>query len=155
FPSAAYYNTSGYNAGCSTPAVGDICGTASDPGVGATGVNKVQVSIQRSSDSKYWNGSTWVTGPVVWNDATGTTTWNYGFDSANLTDGVTSPVQSQAIDNSSNVQATPDSKAFTYDTAAPTAAFTFPASGAYYNAAGWDATGAITGTAADGGAGVA
>jgi hypothetical protein len=118
FPSGSSYNTAGYNAGCSTPSTGDICGTATDPGVGAAGVNKVQVSIQRASDSKYWNGSTWA-GGLVWNDATGTTGWTYALDASVLADGVAYTVQSRAIDNAGNAQTTPDSKTFAYDTTAP------------------------------------
>jgi hypothetical protein len=124
FPSASYYNTAGYNTGCSTPSIGDICGTANDPGAGASGVNKVQVSIQRSSDSKYWNGSTWMTsGTTVWNNATTSDSWadwSYALSATNLDDGVSYTVKSQAIDNASNTQTTPDSKTFTFDTTAPT-----------------------------------
>ena len=40
-----------YNAGCSTPLTGDICGTASD----ATGVASVELSIQQGSGN-YWGG---------------------------------------------------------------------------------------------------
>ena len=128
FPaSAAFYNAAGYTAGC-TPGTDEVCGTANDPGTGASGVNKVQVSIQRSSDNKYWDGSAWVA-PSTWNDASGTTSWSYGFAAANLTNGNTYTVRSRAIDNASNTQTTPDSKAFTFDTAAPSTTITLnPAS---------------------------
>ncbi|MFL5863899.1 MAG: beta strand repeat-containing protein [Solirubrobacteraceae bacterium] len=119
FPTGgAFDNGSGYDAGCSTPGSGDVCGSASDPGAGASGVKKVQVSIQRSSDSEYWNGTTWVSG-LTWNDAIGTASWSYTLDRADLTDGVSYTVQSQAIDNSSNRQTAPDSKTFTFDTTRP------------------------------------
>lgn len=121
FPTAgASYNAAGYTAGCSTASVDDLCGTASD-GAGS-GVNNVQVAIQRSSDSLYWRGSTssWVAGPI-WNDATGTTSWSYTLAVANLSNGLTYTVRSQAIDNANNTQTTPDSKAFTYDTSGPSA----------------------------------
>jgi hypothetical protein len=81
--------------------------------------------------------------------------WSYAFAAANLDDGTLYTVQSRASDNASNTQTTPDSKTFTFDTAAPTATIAFPAAGGPYNAAGWDTGGAITGTAADGGSGVA
>jgi hypothetical protein len=83
-------------------------------------LNKVQVAIQRSSDALYWNGSTWVSG-IVWKDVNGTTSWNFFFSESYLTSGVSYMVQSRAIDNLGNIQTTPDSKSFTYDTTAPTA----------------------------------
>jgi hypothetical protein len=120
FPSAAFYNTAGFNGGCSTPG---ICGTAIDPAPNSTGVNKVQVAIQRSSDSKYWNGTSFVTSAsAIWNDGTTTNAWanwSYAFAASNLTDGTTYTVQSRATDNASNVQSPPSSKSFTYDTTPP------------------------------------
>ena len=131
FPTAgAFYNAVGYAAGCGTPGTDDVCGMANDPGAGASGVQKVQVAIQRSSDSKWWNGSSFVSsGSAIWNDASGTTSWTYAFSHANLDDGVTYTVASQAIDNANNVQTTPDTKAFTYDITAPATTITInPAS---------------------------
>jgi hypothetical protein len=117
FPAAAAkYNASGWAAGCATAG---ICGTASDPNSVASGVNKVQVSIQRSSDSNYWNGSSWG-GTLAWNDASGTTNWSYAFSGGNLDDGVSYTVQSRAIDNATNTQTTPSTRNFTYDTTPPT-----------------------------------
>ncbi len=81
-------------------------------------MNKVDVSIERSSDGLYWNGSIWVAG-LVWNLATGTTSWNYTLDAINLTDGVTYTIESRATDNATNVQSPVTSQAFTYDTTAP------------------------------------
>ncbi len=125
FPGALAYNAAGWTAGCSTSGTDDICGSASDPGAGASGVNKVQVRIERSSDGKFWNGTagSWVTG-LTWNDATGTTTWSYGFSGSNLANGVSYTVQSQATDNATNVQTTPDSKTFVYDTTPPSVTIT-------------------------------
>jgi|GEM_PF-1068273 len=54
-----------------------ISGTAAD-GTGS-GVASVDVKIQRSSDSWYWNGGGWQVGEA-WNAATGTTTWDYVWD---------------------------------------------------------------------------
>jgi hypothetical protein len=119
FPSnSGSYNTAGYNAGCSTTSTGDICGTASDPGVLPSGLGKVQVSVQRSSDSLYWNGVAWVA-LLTWNDAVGTSTWSYGLAASRLTNGVSYTVRSRAIDNASNIQTAPASMSFTFDTTAP------------------------------------
>jgi hypothetical protein len=120
FPTASPYNSAGWNAGCSTPA-GEICGSAAD-NVGGSGVKKVQVRIKRLSDDQYWNGTTWIAALATWNDATtsdGWAHWNYAFETVNLGDGVAYTVQSQAIDNATNSETTPDSTTFTYDTSAP------------------------------------
>ena len=90
FPGAGPYSETGWNAGCATPGTGDICGSANDPGAGATGVAGVQVSIQRSSDGDYWNGGGWSSAPV-WNDASGTTSWSYALGTGDLDDGARTP----------------------------------------------------------------
>ena len=119
FPSTgARLNASGWGAGCSSAG---ICGSASDSGAGATGVSQVQVSVQRSSDSRYWSSasSSWVVAQT-WNAASGTTAWTLALAAANLTDAVTYTVQSRAIDGAANIQPAPASSSFTYDTSAPT-----------------------------------
>jgi hypothetical protein len=119
FPAdATAYNAAAYMAGC-VAGTDELCGTASDPGAGASGVATVQVEIRRSSDSTYWNGSAW-TPAQLWNQASGTTSWSYAFASSNLSNGVTYAVRSRAIDNASNTQSTPDAKSFTFDTIPPT-----------------------------------
>ena len=124
FPGALAYNASGWAAGCSA-GTDEICGTAIDspPPASPSGLAKVQVSIQRSSDSKYWNGSAWVDGQI-WNDASGTTSWSYGFDHSNLTDGNSYSVQSRATDAASNIESPAAPTTFTYDTTAPTVSIT-------------------------------
>ena len=74
FPGAGPYNAAGWNAGCSS----GICGTALDP---ITGVQKVEVSIRQGSGN-YWNGTSFGSGVQVWNLASGTTSWSYGFDAS-------------------------------------------------------------------------
>jgi len=69
------YRPSAYAAGCASK----LCGTASDP----AGVSAVQVAVQDTATSKYWNGGSWVTSstPVLLS-ATGTTSWSYAFSPA-------------------------------------------------------------------------
>ena len=139
----AWYNAAGWT--------GTISGTATD-GSGS-GVNLVQVSIQRNSDGKYWNGSGFNASGQTWQNATGTATWSYGnLTSDKLSDATTYIVHVQATDNAGNVQTIPSAATFGYDTDAPTSQITFPVDGNEYNAAGWQA---ITGTARDtGGSGL-
>lgn len=93
-----------------------INGTASDD----TGIIKVELKIKRS-DGKYWNGSTWID-LETWNLTTGTTSWSYGFNKVNLTDGKTYNLYSKATDSSgnSNVQSSYGTESFTYDNTSPT-----------------------------------
>ena len=152
FPqSSAIYSGSTYNAGCADAAP-DLCGTAAD--TGGSGLSKVEVRIQRSSDNYYWNGATWQV-EQVWNLATGTATWSYSFDP----DSGTYTVSSRATDVANNVSS-PTSVTFSVDEASPTASISFPQNGGNYRSATFDAgcadaTPDVCGTAADtGGSGL-
>lgn len=71
------YNNAGWNAGCSTAGV---CGTATD----SVGIQKVEVAVLRVATSQYWNGSTFGSASPIYNPASGTTTWTYGFAAASF-----------------------------------------------------------------------
>ena len=149
FPAAAvFYNAAGWDA------TGAITGTASD-GSGS-GVNQVQIAIQDGSGN-YYDGSAFSSASILYLTATGTTSWSYAIASGKLTNGHTYNLTVTTVDNTTtaNTNLAAATRSFSYDTAAPTASFSFPAAGGFYNAAGWNATGAITGTATDnGGAGI-
>src|SRR5919201_1459565 len=153
FPVAgSSYNAAGWNAGCGT--VG-FCGTASDGT--DSGVSQVQISIKRSSDNTYWNGSTWSGTTESLQTATGTTSWNYAFAASNLTDGVTYTVHTVATDNAGNTE-TSSTWTFKYDTTNPSAVFgAFPAASGTYNATSFNAgcaTNGFCGTDSDSFSGV-
>ncbi len=96
FPaSGGSYTSSAFNRGCST-ATADICGTASDAG---TGVASVQISLRRTSDNTWWNGSAFVAGSQIWVPATGTTGWSYAFTPAAST---SYSLQARATDGAGN-----------------------------------------------------
>lgn len=78
---------------------GTVSGTASD---NLSGVEKVMLTIQRESDSNYWNGASWQ-GAEVQVEATGTTTWSYALG-ALPEDSYT--ITSRATDNAGNVENT-------------------------------------------------
>ena len=103
-----------WNAGCATPAVGDICGTASD----SSGVSGVTVSIKRNSDNLYWDGAAFTSVPEVKNNATGTTSWSYPLPASALTDGVSYTITSRGTDNAGNEEAS-SVVTFTSDTTPP------------------------------------
>ncbi len=79
---------------------GNVGGTASDS---LSGINKVELTIQNSSNNQYWNGSAWqvTETPVV---ALGTTNWTYQIGTS-LNDG-TYTIKSHAIDNAGNTENT-------------------------------------------------
>jgi hypothetical protein len=108
------YNSTKWSAGCSTSS--RICGTAAD--TGGSGLSSVRLTIQRSSDSRYWTGSTWSTTNTTLT-ASGTSTWTYSMSSSNFSTGVSYTVSSWAVDAAGGLS--PNSVAtFLYDTSAPT-----------------------------------
>ncbi len=105
------YNIVGWNAGCSPSG---ICGTASDAG---SGLDRVDVSIQRSSDSLYWNGSSFASASEDWQNAGGAS-WNLGFAAAAFPADGSYTIRVRARDLAGNVEA-PASRTFTIDTTPP------------------------------------
>lgn len=82
FPSASRaYNDTTYAAGCGTPAIGDLCGTASDPQGNLAGV---AVSIQRISTGLFWNGTGFTSAAELFLAATGTSSWSYAVPAASF-----------------------------------------------------------------------
>lgn len=121
---------------------GAISGTASDAG---SPVDLVHVRLQRASDSRYYDGSSWVLNSNTWVTATGVTNWSLAFVPQAET---TYTVQSRATDPCGNVQTVLGQNAFSYDITPPVSAVS--TAGAFTS---W--TGAITGTANDAMSGVA
>ncbi|GAG36909.1 unnamed protein product, partial [marine sediment metagenome] len=74
-----------------------ISGTASDTAPGE--LEKVQVQINNTTDSKYWDGSSWV-GGATWLDVLGTTSWVYVMPT--LTNGKAYTVKAKSIDKGEN-----------------------------------------------------
>ena len=105
------YNIVGWNAGCSPSG---ICGTASDAG---SGLDRVDVSIQRSSDSLYWNGSSFASASEDWQNAGGAS-WNLGFAAAAFPANGSYTIRVRARDLAGNVEAAA-SRTFTIDTTPP------------------------------------
>lgn len=86
------YGAATWAAGCPTPG---ICGTAAD----ASSVQSVAVSIYQESSHQYWTGSSLSSYSPVFNPASGTTSWHYGFTPPQAG---TYTVQIQATDNLGN-----------------------------------------------------
>lgn len=134
-----------------------IAGTASDPG--GTAISSAEVSIQRSNDSLFWDGTAWVNGEI-WNtvfSADAFANWTYAFAlDGTSPEGSIFTVKSRAKDSAfpSPNQGTSGAITLNKDTIAPTVAITSPANSSIYRAITWDAAGPIQGTASDAGAGV-
>ena len=112
FPvSGTFYNTARWNAGCATAR---ICGTAADT---PSGLASVGVTIQRSSDNRFWSGTTWQVASST-RPATGTSTWFVPLATSALTNGVTYTVTARSVDLAGNTSA-PVTTTFTYDTTRP------------------------------------
>ena len=71
-----------------------ISGTAFDSG---SGLQSVGVSIRRHTDNWYWNGSDW-TSAQIYNTASGTDSWTYGWNIPSGSSGATYTVRAVAWD---------------------------------------------------------
>jgi hypothetical protein len=93
-----------------------ISGTAHDYPPG-TGVNRVELSIFRADDERYWDGDSWED-DETWLLASGTTAWTLDCGGITWDDGSPYAVQSRATDNAGNVE-TPIGSVTTPDLQAP------------------------------------
>jgi hypothetical protein len=109
------YNSTTWSAGGCAAGTSRICGTAADTGAG---LSSVRVSIQRSSDNRWWTGSTWQTSQTSVT-ASGTASWSTSLATSQLANGVTYTVTAWSLDAAGNQSPTSVST-FVYDTAAPT-----------------------------------
>jgi hypothetical protein len=90
---------------------------------GAT-ISKVEITIKRNSDTKYWTGSTW--GASTWLLASGTNSWSYNVGSGTWTSGNNYTVQSRATDSKANVEIVTNSTLFYFDSIKPTSTINMP-----------------------------
>jgi hypothetical protein len=109
------YNSSTWSSGGCSAGSSRICGTAADTG---SGVASNRVSIQRSSNSQWWNGSGWQTTQTSVT-ASGTTSWNIQLATNQLSNGTTYTVTSWTLDSAGN-QSANTVRTFVYDTSGPT-----------------------------------
>lgn len=128
---------------------GSISGTATADPAG-TAVASVQLTIQRGSDSLYWNGTTWGAAES-WLTATGTSSWDYTVPAeAALTDGTSYTITAKAVDESAGEDSSPATRTVVYDGTAP-----YPPNSTVSVGAGfYICSETITGSATSTGAGV-
>ena len=99
----------------------NVAGSASDSG--GSGLLRIEVSVKRSSDNQYWNGTAFADGTENWRTATGTASWSLTFPSSNFPADGDYVVRVRATDTALNPE-TPASYSLTYDTAAPNTTIT-------------------------------
>jgi hypothetical protein len=125
-----------------------ITGTARDSG--GSGIEEIKISIKRTSDKKYWNGTTW-TLIRNWLLVDGTSVWSYNSSKVIWTSNTEYIVRSRAKDHATNIEIPTYGKRFLIDLDLPTSTIDFPLNNSYLN--GLDL---ISGTAQDsGGSGIA
>ncbi len=152
FPaSGGNYADTSWNAGCGTTG---FCGTHSDA---LSGVQAVQVSVQRVSTGLYWDGSSFASASETF-QAAGLAggSWSLAFPASSFPVDGQYTVHVRARDDAQNTETGP-SRTFRIDNTAPSSTVTFPASAGNYNVAGWDAgcTGpGLCGSHSDAGSGV-
>lgn len=82
-------------------------------------LQRVDVQIERASDSRYWTGSDWVTG-TTWLTATGTDAWSYTLPTSLADSDYVLRARAWTTDGYSDTS--PAEVVFTYDTISPTSA---------------------------------
>jgi hypothetical protein len=106
-----------------------ITGTASDPVVG-TGLDKIEIAINRQNDNYYWDGSDWI-GSQVWLLASGNPDWEYNCSSVTWSTGNRYIIQSRACDLASNMEVSSSGIIFIFDTEAPKSMIKSPVNGSW------------------------
>lgn len=154
-PASAVNTTGTYNAATWTTYGTAIKGPTQD---GISGIMVIKISLKRSSDNWYWNGTTWEAA-LVWNSAgsftagdTALKNWSYSIASSKFDNTVTYTVNSRATDYASIDQTTLGSNSFIYDNSGPVSAVNM---GPAYSNDTWTAPATpIKGTAGTGAAGL-
>ena len=113
-PSATIDPLSGCSAGPE-----QFAGTASDGGMGGSGLSHVELQLVRQSDGQYWDGATYQAG-AAWFVATGNITWTYTLPQAAISMTGEYELFSRAVDLTGNTQTPPAQANFRVDHTGPT-----------------------------------
>ncbi|MBN2449687.1 MAG: chitobiase/beta-hexosaminidase C-terminal domain-containing protein, partial [Lentisphaeria bacterium] len=100
---------------------GALSGTAADSG--PAGLSHVVVTVLRSGDFRYWNGSAWQVAAVGLQTPVAAGTWSLALGVGALTDGMSYLIGSQAVDQANNPQTPPASNTVAFDSSAPSGSF--------------------------------
>lgn len=108
-----------------------LTGTAADP-YPSSGLNKVEIIIQRRSDNYYWDGTQWKNGET-WLKTAGTGTWTYDTFFVKWTSGGYYSVRSRSVDNASNYESLGLEKTFLIDYDIPISTIEYPFKNSFLN----------------------
>jgi hypothetical protein len=95
----------------------NISGVAEDPASGS-GLNRIELSIKRLGDNRYWDGIIWSPFPS-WVQTTGTNDWYYESEIITWTSGSLYSLQSRAVDNANNTESPENNVLFAIDREPP------------------------------------
>jgi len=95
-----------------------------------TGVNKVELTIQRLSDNYFWDNFKWAT-EETWVAAYGTSKWLYDCNQVPWASGTQYKISSRAIDFASNIEIARESIMITLDSEKPMCIINSPKDGSY------------------------
>ncbi|MBI2566968.1 MAG: right-handed parallel beta-helix repeat-containing protein [Candidatus Schekmanbacteria bacterium] len=116
-----------------------VSGTVGDPGSGASGPSRVDLTLRRDADGGYWDGAAWVAAETWLTAALGTGgTWSYAFSPETGAYAVTA----RAGDLAGNTQGSPATASFQFSAVFPTSSIS---TGSVYRQETWP--GAIEGRA--------
>ncbi len=113
----------------------NITGTATDPNAFASGVARVQLSVQQlnaGATNYYFNGTSFASTTQYMLVAAGTTTWSYftaGLSAGNLINGASYRINALSTDAAGNADVVTATSTFVFDTSKPLGTVTFPANG--------------------------
>jgi hypothetical protein len=132
FPAdGALYGAAAWGAGC---APAGVCGSAFDSG---SGIQRVDVSVRRSSTGLYWNGTAFAAAAETFVAATGLGSWKLPLAFAALPTPDSYAFRARATDAAGNTLASPLAT-FTVDGSAPLTTVAFPAHGRAYGPTIWN-----------------
>ncbi|UCH89792.1 MAG: hypothetical protein JSV49_03865 [Thermoplasmata archaeon] len=108
-----------------------ISGTAADT-INGSGLDKVEISINRLNDDNHWNGSNWESNEQ-WLPVIGTIKWKYDIQSEIWNSSMTYVITSRAIDNASNIEIPNSGIKFLFDPDKPFSIVDVPLVDSYLN----------------------
>jgi sugar lactone lactonase YvrE len=102
----------------------NISGYAMDPNNGS-GLNNIEITIQRLSDDNYWDGTDWLT-DETWLVVSGTDNWTYDSALVDWSSGIKYRIISRATDRANNIEAPGIGIILTIDNERPSSTIEFP-----------------------------
>ena len=107
-----------------------ISGSSID--ISGSGIEKVEITIERTIDNMYWSGSSWI-GFEKWLMTSGTIEWSYDTSIIPWESGTQYRIRSRATDNVFNIEIPSNGNIFTIDLDKPSSTIDSPKNNAWLN----------------------